>query len=239
MKLIDKFIENQENPVTAPPITLAFFGDSVTQGCFELYHTAERKFATEFRVNEGYHTKLRNMLEMCYPSVPVNMIHGGNSGGNTNQAVARLERDILSHHPDLTVVCFGLNDCCSGPDFLEKYKENLRTIFTELQKIDSEIIFMTPNLLAHESTWEERSEFLRQVYAGIAPHHDDLYLFIEGAKEVCKEMNVPVCDCMHKWDVLKKNKVNYIRLLSNFINHPTHDMHWMFAWSLFEMIHGM
>lgn len=239
MKIIDKFIDKQDNPVSAPPITMAFFGDSVTQGCFELYHTDERKYETEFRVFEGYHNKLRKLLEMTYPSVPINMIHAGISGGSTGAGVERMERDVLQYHPDLTIVCFGLNDCCGGPKNLENYKNNLRIMFQKLQEIDSEIIFMTPNLLANESTWEEPSAYFREVYAGIAPHHDDLYLFVEGAKEVCAEMNVPVCDCFHKWDVLKKNKVNFIRLLANFVNHPTHDMHWMFAWSLFEMIHGM
>ncbi len=239
MKIIEKFIEKQDNPVTAAPVTLAFFGDSVTQGCFELYHTAERAFQTEFRVFEGYHNKLRSLLEMSYPSVPINMIHAGISGGSTTAGLQRLERDVLKYHPDLTVVCFGLNDCCGGPDKIDLYIDNLRQIFTQLKESGSEIIFMTPNLMAHESTWEERSEYFREVYAGIAPHHDDLYLYIDEAKKLCSELEVPVCDCFHKWDVLKQNKVNYIRLLSNFINHPTHDMHWLFAWSLFEMIHGM
>ena len=44
------------------PIVIGFLGDSVTQGCFELYKTGETDFDTEFRSYEAYHSKLTRDL---------------------------------------------------------------------------------------------------------------------------------------------------------------------------------
>ena len=59
MKFAENLRRKNENPLTAAPVTLAFLGDSVTQGCFELYKNCEKSLETEFRFNEGYHMKLR------------------------------------------------------------------------------------------------------------------------------------------------------------------------------------
>ena len=123
-KIINKSLDRRE-----PPITFAFLGDSVTQGCFELYKTAERSFQTEFRVEDGYHTKLREILQMLYPSVPINMIYAGISGDIAEGGLWRLERDVLCHNPDLTIVCFGLNDCCAGIQKIDSYKDALSKTF--------------------------------------------------------------------------------------------------------------
>lgn len=239
MKIIEKFIKKQEKPIDAPPITIAFLGDSVTQGCFELYKTGEKSFETEFRVNEGYHTKLRHLFEVCYPSVPVNMIHAGISGDDVVTAYKRLERDVISFHPDLTIVSFGLNDCCNGREKLNDYAETLEALLVKLIDSGSEVIFMTPNLMADKVSPEVTDEYLRKQFEWMVPHSEVLHEYMDAAREVCKKINVPVCDCYRKWAILKENGVDFIRLLSNRINHPTEEMHMMFAVSLFEMIQGM
>ena len=48
-------------------------------------------------------------------------------------------------------------------------------------------------------------------------------------------MNIPVCDCYAKWKELAKTQ-DTTMLLANRINHPTKEMHELFAQSLFEMI---
>ena len=37
MKIIDKFVAKQNNYLSERTPTIAFFGDSVTHGCFEIY----------------------------------------------------------------------------------------------------------------------------------------------------------------------------------------------------------
>lgn len=235
MNIIDKIIAKKNDVFGAEPITIAFFGDSVTQGCFELYKTAPRGAQTEFRVEDGYHTKLRSILQMLYPSVPINMIHAGISGDNAERGFGRIKRDVSVYKPDLTIVGFGLNDCCKGMEFLETYKNSLKGIFDELKAIGSEIIFLTPCLPAYEVSAEVTDDFVREFYDSmISVSNVTVDTFIDAARAVCAEAGVKVCDCFAIWKTLREKEVDTIRLLANRINHPTADMHWLFAFMLIK-----
>lgn len=237
MEVIKKFINKKNNEKIAPPVTIAFLGDSVTQGCFELYKTGERGFETEFRIEDGYHTKLRQILQMFYPSVPVNMIYAGISGDNAPGGLERVERDVCSHNPDLTIVCFGLNDCCGGMKKIDVYKDALKKIFKKLKECGTEIIFMTPNVMADSLSPEITDEYMKEVYTHIInAAGNSLEKYVEAAKEICREENIRVCDCYRLWNKLKENEVDTTRLLSNRINHPIEKMHWLFAFKLAETI---
>jgi len=56
-----------------------------------------------------------------------------------------------------------------------------------------------------------------------------------AARELCERKNIPVCDCYSKWKELSKTE-DTTMLLANRINHPTKEMHELFAQSLFEML---
>lgn len=237
MKILKKIIAKKNDVKGAAPITIAFFGDSVTQGCFELYKTGERSFETEFRVEQGYHTKFRDILQMLYPSVPINMIHAGISGDSAPGGLLRVERDVCAYKPDLTIVCFGLNDCCRGRNNLDTYKEAVRGIITKLKECGTEIIFMTPNLMADTVSDEIADTWSRGAYANmIGGSEGSLGEYVEAAKQICEEEQVAICDCYEFWKVLKKNEVDTTRLLSNRLNHPTEKMNWLFAIKLVETI---
>lgn len=235
MKFAEKLRQKNENPLSVAPVTLAFLGDSVTQGCFELYKIGEKSLETEFRFNEGYHMKLRSLLEKCYPAAPINMIHAGISGDNAKSGLERIERDVIAYKPDLTVVSFGLNDSSLGMEQIKVYRDSLTAILKKLKDSGSEVIFLTQNLLADKVSYEVPDEF-REMFEGMVAHFDDFLAYMEMARKVCAELDVQVCDCTRKWMMLKNQGVDIVRLLSNRINHPMEDMHWMFAVSLFEMI---
>ena len=235
MKFAEKLKAKNENPISASQVTIAFLGDSVTQGCFELYKTDKNGLETEFRVNDGYHMKLRSLLEKCYPAAPINMIHAGISGDSAKSGLERVERDVIAYKPDLTVVSFGLNDSCQGLEKLDLYRDSLKGILKKLKDSGSEVIFMTQNLLADKVSCEVPEEW-REMFAGMVAYFNDFLAYMETARDVCKELGVPVCDCTRKWLKLKEKGVDIVRLLSNRINHPTEEMHWMFAVTLFEMI---
>ena len=61
--------------------------------------------------------------------------------------------------------------------------------------------------------------------------------FMTAAMTLAGEMGVPVCDCYSKWKELAKTQ-DTTMLLANRINHPTSEMHVMFAESLYDMILG-
>jgi regulator of sigma D len=58
--------------------------------------------------------------------------------------------------------------------------------------------------------------------------------YMQAARDVASACNVPLCDCYAKWKKLYEGGVDITSLLSNYLNHPTRDMHWLFATSLVE-----
>lgn len=236
MKIAQKLAQKAKDNWNAPTVTIAFLGDSVTQGCFELYRMEGDEYDTVFDKNSAYHTYVAKILSVLYPSVPVNIINAGVSGSSAPHGLERLERDVLRHHPDLTVVCFGLNDCGKKEDGLDNYINALKDIFDKLDASGSEILFMTPNMMATEVSSKMSDPLFRKIAEKISKLQNEgiLDMYLESAKTLCKERNIPVCDCYAKWKAMSAAGVDVTELLANKINHPTREMNWLFATSLVE-----
>lgn len=84
-------------------------------------YTSETTLETVFDYNSAYSTHVREILNILYPSVQINIINSGISGDNAINGLTRIDRDVLSYHPDLVVVGFALNDSCVGESGLENY----------------------------------------------------------------------------------------------------------------------
>ena len=236
MEIMKKIISKAANNRDAGHVTIAFLGDSVTQGCFEVYKKADKSLETIFDKEHSYHTLLNKMFSVLYPSVPINMINAGVSGGTATHGSRRLERDVIRYNPDLTVVCFGLNDCQNGYEGIEKYKNALQDIFQSLQDNGIEIIFMTPNMMNTSVSDHIQDEDIRRVAEEIMTKQKEgiLDAYMDAAKQVCEKNNVRICDCYAKWKRLYENGVDITELLANKINHPTREMNWLFATSLLD-----
>lgn len=238
MKIIEKFKEKAVDKRSIRPITIAFLGDSVTQGCFECYLTNENMLETVYDKNSAYHNYIAKIFSVLYPSVPVNIVNAGISGDSASQGFERLDRDVLSYNPDLVVVCFGLNDSNKGLECIDNYTEALGKIFERLIREEKEIIFMTPNMMNTSISPYLKNELIVNLAkeTGRIQTEGIFDKYIEAAKKVCEEYNVTVCDCYKKWKRLSECGVDVTEMLSNKINHPTKEMNWMFAYSLVETI---
>lgn len=234
MKILEKCIAKAASNGDEPAVTLAFLGDSITQGCFELVERADAGFDNNHDRKNAYPAKVAHILGILYPTVPVNVINAGVAGKSAPHGLARLDRDVISHKPDLTVVCFGVNDSGKGVDGIGIYTDALAKIFDRLTEAGSEVIFMTPSMMAdHISqrltspTMQNTAErFVKRQQAGV------LDQYVAAAKELCATKNIPVCDCYQLWKSLRAGGVDTTQLLANYINHPTRDMHWLFAYEL-------
>lgn len=235
MKLIQKIARKQAD-LYLPPVTIAFLGDSVTQGCFEVYLLEDGRMQTVFDRAQSYSAKLGALLSALYPSVPVQLINAGISGDCAIRGLERLRQDVLAFHPDLTVVSFGLNDVCREDETMEQYLAALDGIFAQLRGADSEIIFMTPNMMNTRMSEHLRDPEIRKIAADTMAVQTGgkLGQYLDAAKRLCAERNVRICDCYGKWMQLAANGVDTTALLANGINHPTREMHWLFANALLE-----
>ena len=62
-----KKIRAKQADLFAPPVAIAFLGDSVTQGCFEVYLTSEGAVQTVFEPESGYAADVRKLFALLYP----------------------------------------------------------------------------------------------------------------------------------------------------------------------------
>lgn len=215
------------------PLTIAFLGDSVTHGCFELEPAPDGGFYCVHDNEAVYHTRFMRRFHAVFPTIPISLINAGISGGSAVTGAQRLERDVLSYKPDLTVVCFGLNDVYGGNE--EEYLTGLDKIFKGLKEIDSDVIYMTPNMLCTtprltpiKSLYEMSEKCADIQNSGFFDQ------FLAKGMELAKEYGAEVCDCYGEWKKIAEYGRDTTYLLSNFINHPTREMHALFAASLFN-----
>lgn len=238
MKITEKIRIKSSAPACEAPIKIAFLGDSVTHGCFEIINKGEKGYDCIYDQSAVYHSRLKQRLETVYPNCPVTVINAGISGDNAIGGAARVERDVIDSKPDLCVVCFGLNDVLS-PEGKKPYLDGLKAIFEKLKAADIDTIFMTPNMVC---TYKMPSligdAFLNRMGNDCTRVQTDGTMddFMSSAKELCKSQDVPVCDCYGAWKRLYANGADVTALLSNSLNHPIREMHTLFADMLFNKI---
>ena len=144
-----------------------------------------------------------------------------------------MESQVFAHNPDLIIVCFGLNDVNGS---LDDYISSLKTIFEECNNRRIQTIFMTPNML-NTYVAKDTKESLLDTAAKTAEIQISgrMDKFMNEACDLANSMGVEVCDCYSKWKEISKTEDTTL-LLANRINHPTNEMHELFADSLFNVI---
>lgn len=206
---------------------IVFLGDSVTEGCFELLADGEG-FRTVKDPENGYVSILKRRLLSAFPEKNIEIINAGIEGNATQDVLLRLDRDVLSEKPDLTVVCLGLNDVwMRKPD---AYAGNLLQIFTALRDAGSRIIFMTPNML---NTYvapdflpcllDTAKDLAKCQNEGVMDEH------MQRAIQTAKACGAEICDAYGVWKQLAFYGIDTTSLLANRLNHPTRQMHRLFA----------
>ena len=224
MKVKDKLYMDLAGLEERGPVTIVALGDSVTHGSVA---------AGETNYETVYWNRLRQKLNAVRAAIPVNVINAGINGTTASRSVNRLDRQVLCHHPDLVIVCFGLNDINGA---LEDYLSALRTIFERCVASGADVIFMTPNMLnTHVVEGTEERFAAYAVKTAEMQNGGKMDLYMNSATALAREMGIPVCDCYAKWKELSQTQ-DTTMLLANYINHPTKEMHELFAQSLFDMI---
>ena len=224
MKITDKINMDKEGLIENGPITIVVLGDSVTHGAVT---------GDEINYETVYWNRLKKKINNVRNYVPVNVINAGIGGTTARESLGRMERDVFSHNPDLVIVCYGLNDVNGS---LESYISSLKTIFEECNNRGIQAIFMTPNMLntyVAEDTYEGVLDYAKKTAE--MQNNGKMDNFMNAACQLANSMGVGVCDCYSQWKEMSKTQ-DTTMLLANRINHPTNEMHELFADSLFNVI---
>ena len=224
MKIRDKIKLGRDCLEKDGPITIVAFGDSVTHGALG---------PGEISYETVYWNRLKQKLNAYKSYMPVNVINAGIGGTSAKASLARMDRQVLAHNPDLIIVCFGLNDVNGS---LEDYIEPLRQIFARSLAFGAETVFMTPNMLntyQHPNTSSVHFDYAAKTAEYQNGGRMDKYIY--AAVDLAKEMGVTVVDCYSMWKELAKTEDVTVKLV-NYINHPRAEMHELFADALFNAI---
>ena len=224
MKISEKINLDYEGLKKYGPVNIVALGDSVTHGSFG---------PQEIDYEYAYWNQLKKKINEKRNYVPINVINAGIGGTTAKESVERMESQVLCHNPDLIIICFGLNDVNGS---LEDYLNPLEIIFEKSLKSGAEVIFLTPNML--NTYLAEDTEEIYKEYAVITAEMQNsgkMDLYINSAVELAKKMNVTVCDCYKEWKKLSET-TDTTMLLANRINHPTREMHGLFADRLYNEI---
>ena len=223
MTIKEKLMMDMKGLSQLGPINIVIFGDSVSHGAVNGYIDYENV----------YWNKLKKKLNQFRDYVPVNMINASIGGTTAKQSLPRLNDQVLKHDPDLVIVCFGLNDV-NGP--INDYLDSLRQIFKQCRENNVNVIFMTPNMLNTRVVDDTPAQHYNYaIKTANLQNNGTMDKYIFAAIEVAQSEGVSVCDCYSKWKKLSETQ-DVTLLLANRINHPTSEMHDLFANALYEML---
>lgn len=121
------------------------FGDSITRGV-----TLQGQ---RLRIVKQTYPK---HLQAARPSDEI--VNKGVFNDNSSSLLQRFNKDVVAEHPDVTLLEIGGNDCvfdwkevANHPDdmhqptvSIQNFKQNIRTLYTQLSAIGSKLVLVTP-----------------------------------------------------------------------------------------------
>lgn len=188
--------------------TVVCLGDSVT-GVY--YHTGGKR---------AYPEMLELAIATALPDAKVKVINAGISGNTTTDGLARLETDVLPHHPTIVTISFGLNDMVRVPE--DQFRKNLETLVSRCREAGSQVVLCTPNMVI--TTAPRPIEKLRE--------------YCDIIRLTGRELGVPVCDQFAAGEAYSVKDPWAWRLTLSDEIHPNMDGHKLMAEELCRTLTG-
>lgn len=212
-----------------PPVLVVAFGDSVTQGATTLDAQLH---------DEVYHERFRRLLCARYPLSTFSVLNAGVSGQTAAGALSLVDRDVVRHQPDLTLVAFGLNDAWNGSEDVENFSATLHTLVERVrQQTSSDVILLTPNFMNTRVPLGADDDG-RAGYEASASLQTSgvLSAYADAVRRVASMLELPCADVYRNWAARAAAGVDTDAMLANHMNHPTADAHDIPARLLLEIV---
>lgn len=175
---------------------------------------------------ESYIEKFRDKLIEKYETTSVSVINSGIAGDFLPSMIARADRDVISHDPDLILINGSLNWVDDQMGDENVYKELLTKLVRELkEKTKADIILITPN---------GDIPFNMPEYGWVTPE-PTTWKRCEKIREVAVEEHVCLADARAVWDMAKERGCDWSELLANHANHPSVEGHEVYARVLMKL----
>ena len=228
-RLLGRIAANVSDYAAAPVLIVAL-GDSVTQG-----YTAHATID-----HDGvYHARLKRSLEGMHPLTTFSVINAGAAGHTVQDAIKRLERDVIRFEPDLVIVAFGLNDAAHGGfEGVKQFKADLNRLLEQVEAdTNAHVLLVTPSFMLKQTNDHIHPAELVYV-AGLLPLQRGgvVAAYATAIRQVGAARHLPVADVYAAWEQASLEGVNTDDWLSNGLNHPTGEAHAITAELLYKLI---
>ena len=169
------------NDVSAP-VKIVLLGDSITKGV--------RPGVT---ADETFSARIEKLLQE--KGIPAHVTNAGIGGERTDQALARLTKDVVDKQPRFVAIMYGTNDSWvdqgkSEPRLtLDEFRDNTVQLVERLRRAGITPILMTEPSHGKKSAPNGRGE------------HPNLLLakYVAATREVAQELGVPLVDHFADW----------------------------------------
>lgn len=196
----------QQKLQAGEPVRLVAFGDSITAG------------GDASEPGLIFWERWAAALRAKYPRATIETTNAATGGDSTVQGLLRLREKVLSQHPDLVLIGFGMNDH-NREGFgvpVDAFAVNLREMITRIRaETAAEIILLSafpPN-----PKWHYGSH--------------NMAAYAEATEQVAREEHCAFADVYRFWMTIAARKKPE-DLLGNNINHPNDFGHWLYVQAL-------
>jgi len=137
--------------------TIVFLGDSITQqGAGE----------------KGYVTLFRQAIEKSRPDSGIKVIGAGIGGNKVPNLEARLDKDVLSHKPNVVVIYIGINDVWhstrgQGTE-IGAFETGLRSLIKRCTDAGARVILSTPSVIDEKHDGSNALDKMLDEYAAVS-----------------------------------------------------------------------
>ena len=175
-------------PSETAAVTIVTLGDSITKGA-----------RTGVKPSETFAALVQD--ELLAKGITARVVNVGIGGERTDQALRRLDADVLSHRPRIVTIMYGTNDSYIDRGKTESrlsvdaYRDNLRSIVSRLRMGGVEPVLMT------EPRWADDAD-----PNGVGEHPNlRLDPYIAACRQVARERDVPLVDHFARWTRAEKD----------------------------------
>lgn len=171
------------------PVTIAFFGDSITQYGWEQPN--------------GYVNLV--ITGLTNAGIKVLPIPAGKCGHTSLDMLNRMDNDVLSKNPDIMFFMGGLNDIWLDKGTLEEYQNNMEKIIEKAKSANVRVILMNLTLISEDinSTTNKEIDKYNAFLQKLAEKNSILYIDLNSAmkdelkKHKTGEKNILTLDGVH------------------------------------------
>ena len=211
---IDKLPKTAEKLRNKDPLTILYYGDSITEGCEA---SGRDEYAIDVFTIEEKHSVVSYApylptwaelvkRELCnrFEYDEITKINRAAGGSTSTWGVANGDKLLSSYKPDIAVVAFGMNDNCQSPHL---YKEDIKNIIGIIRKYSpaSEILLVSP-MIANEE--------IACFYNGHSRQ------FEQALTEISREIDGVGVVPVHSIFRQISEKKDYYSISGNYVNHP-------------------